>query len=163
MDDVINENKPFIVLPSNTSESEVWKQNIFSPEMRDDGYHNLSRVKHFWARTILSSPQGFTNPKVYVSKNNVKYLTPLLVVGCYAFALFGAGPLDLVSSDVIAAQNLLHWSKNVNFFEMQMGSATGLIWKFNACWLLYIPRSCNSKSYGSRPQILFIGCIQFSQ
>ena len=73
MDDVINENKHFVVLPSNSSESEVLKQDILSPEMRYDDCHNLSSVKYFWARIILSSPQGIINSKVYVPKTNVKY------------------------------------------------------------------------------------------
>ena len=39
---VINENKPsFYVLPSHTSESEIWKKDSLSPEMRNDSYHIL--------------------------------------------------------------------------------------------------------------------------
>jgi hypothetical protein len=97
MDDVINENKPFIMflaasgLPSNTSESEVCKQDSLSPEMRVDGCHNLIRVKYVWARIIFSSPQVIINSKVFVPKTNVKYLTPLLVLGCYAIEVIGAG------------------------------------------------------------------------
>jgi hypothetical protein len=78
MDDVINENKPFIMLlavsglPSNTSESEVCKQDTISPEMRDDGCHNLSYVKYFWTPIILSNPQGIIKSKVFVPKTNGK-------------------------------------------------------------------------------------------
>ena len=80
MDYVINENKPFILFFHQPHrEVKSWKHDKLSPEMQDDGYHNLSSVKYFWARIILKSPQHIINSKVFVPKTNVKFYVRMTV------------------------------------------------------------------------------------